>query len=113
MREKVDVLTRLERRARALDPRVVQVMASLAGEHETVLIARSDGMLAADVRPLVRISITVIVEEHGRREQGYAGGGGAPRLRLLHRRASRYVCEAGRRSGVDQPRRRAKRRPAT
>ena len=72
---KVDVLTRLERLARALDPRVVQVMASLAGEHETVLIARSDGLLAADVRPLVRMSITVIVEEHGRREQGYAGGG--------------------------------------
>ena len=73
--EKVAVLTRLERRARALDPRVVQVMASLAGEHETVLIARSDGLLAADVRPLVRISITVIVEQDGRREQGYAGGG--------------------------------------
>jgi len=73
--EKVAVLTRLERRARALDPRVVQVMASLAGEHETVLIARSDGVLAADERPLVRISITVIVEENGRREQGHAGGG--------------------------------------
>ena len=72
---KVDLLTRLERFARALDPRVVQVMASLAGEHETVLIARSDGLLAADVRPLVRVSITVIVEEHGRREQGHAGGG--------------------------------------
>jgi len=73
--DKVAVLTRLERRARALDPRVVQVMASLAGEHETVLIARSDGVLAADERPLVRISITVIVEEGGRREQGFAGGG--------------------------------------
>ena len=72
---KVDLLTRLERIARALDPRVVQVMASLAGEHETVLITRSDGLLAADVRPLVRVSITVIVEEHGRREQGYSGGG--------------------------------------
>ncbi|HEY7788596.1 MAG TPA: metalloprotease TldD [Casimicrobiaceae bacterium] len=72
---KVDVLTRLEGVARSLDPRVVQVMASLAGEHETVLIARSDGLLTADVRPLVRISITVIVEEHGRREQGYSGGG--------------------------------------
>jgi TldD protein len=53
----------------------VQVMASLAGEHETVLIARSDGLLTADVRPLVRMSITVIVEQNGRREQGYAGGG--------------------------------------
>jgi TldD protein len=73
---KVDLLERLEARARARDPRVVQVMASLAGEHETVLIARSDGLLVADVRPLVRVSITVIVEENGRREQGYAGGGG-------------------------------------
>ena len=51
-------------------------MASLAGEHETILIARSDGLIAADVRPLVRMSITVIVEENGRREQGYSGGGG-------------------------------------
>jgi TldD protein len=73
---KVQLLERLEAMARAIDPRVVQVMASLAGEHETVLIARSDGLLVADVRPLVRVSITVIVEESGRREQGYAGGGG-------------------------------------
>jgi TldD protein len=62
--------------ARARDPRVAQVMASLAGEYEAVLIARSDGLIAADVRPLVRVSLTVIVEEGGRREQGYAGGGG-------------------------------------
>jgi TldD protein len=73
---KVALLERLEAKARARDPRVVQVMASLAGEHETVLIARSDGLMVADVRPLVRVSITVIVEENGRREQGYAGGGG-------------------------------------
>jgi TldD protein len=73
---KVAVLHRLEGMARAADPRVVQVMASLAGEHEVVLIARSDGQIVADVRPLSRISITVIVEEHGRREQGYSGGGG-------------------------------------
>jgi len=73
---KVQLLERLQAKARAIDPRVVQVMASLAGEHETVLIARSDGLLVADVRPLVRVSITVIVEEGGRREQGYAGGGG-------------------------------------
>jgi TldD protein len=51
-------------------------MASLAGEQETVLIARSDGEIVADVRPLVRVSITVIVEENGRREQGHSGGGG-------------------------------------
>ena len=73
---KVALLERLEAKARALDSRVVQVMASLAGEHETILIARSDGLVAADVRPLTRVSITVIVEEAGRREQGYAGGGG-------------------------------------
>jgi TldD protein len=61
---------------RERDPRVVQVMASLAGEYDVVLVVRSDGWLAADVRPLVRVSLTVIVEEDGRREQGYAGGGG-------------------------------------
>jgi len=75
-RDKVALLERLEKLARAEDPRVTHVMASLAGEHETILVARSDGMLVADVRPLVRMSLTVIVEENGRREQGYAGGGG-------------------------------------
>ena len=73
---KVALLERLEQMARARDPRVVQVMASLAGEYEAILVARSDGLIAADVRPLVRVSLTVIVEEDGRREQGYAGGGG-------------------------------------
>ena len=74
--DKVALLTKLERKARDRDPRVVQVMASLTGEHETVLIARSDGLVVADVRPLVRLSLTLIVEEDGRREQGFAGGGG-------------------------------------
>jgi TldD protein len=73
---KVELLERLERHARALDPRVVQVIAHLAGEYEVVLVARSDGVLAADVRPLVRLSLQVIVESEGRREQGSAGGGG-------------------------------------
>jgi len=73
---KVALLERIERRARALDPRVSQVMAYLAGEYEVVLVARSDGILAADVRPLVRLSLQVIVEDHGRREQGSSGGGG-------------------------------------
>ena len=53
-----------------------QVMASLAASHEVVLIAASDGTLAADVRPLVRMNVAVIVEQNGRREQGYSGGGG-------------------------------------
>ncbi len=74
--DKVALLDRLERKTRARDPRVVQVMASISGEHETILIARSDGRLAADVRPLVHLSLSVIVEEGGRRERGYAGGGG-------------------------------------
>ena len=74
--DKVSLLERLERHARALDPRVVQVMASLSGEYEVMLVARSDGLTAADVRPLVRLSLTVIAEENGRREQGSAGGGG-------------------------------------
>jgi TldD protein len=74
--EKVGLLERLERIARARDPRVVQVIASLSGEYEAILVARSDGLIAADVRPLVRLSLNVIVEENGRREQGMAGGGG-------------------------------------
>ncbi len=73
---KVKLLERLESFARAIDPRVQQVMASLAGEYEVVLVAGSDGRLAADIRPLVRCSISVIVEENGKREQGGAGGGG-------------------------------------
>jgi len=73
---KVELLERLERYARALDPRVTQVMAGLVGEYELVLVARSDGLLNADVRPLVRLSLQVIVESNGKREQGSAGGGG-------------------------------------
>ena len=75
-REKVSLLEKLERYARALDSRVVQVMATLAGEYEVILVARADGILAADVRPLTRLSLQVIVEQDGRREQGSAGGGG-------------------------------------
>ncbi|NNM69987.1 MAG: metalloprotease TldD [Gallionella sp.] len=74
--DKVTLLERLEGYARALDTRVVQVMASLAGEYEVVMIARSDGLMNADIRPLVRLSVQVIIESGGRREQGSAGGGG-------------------------------------
>ncbi|MGH8052788.1 MAG: metalloprotease TldD [Stenotrophomonas sp.] len=73
---KVEVLKRLDRYLRAADPRVQQVMVSLSGGVDTVLIARSDGVLAADVRPLVRLNVQVIVEQNGRRESGYSGGGG-------------------------------------
>ncbi len=74
--DKVALLERLERFTRQLDRRITQVVASLAGEYEVVLVIRSDGLLAADVRPLVRLSVQVIAEENGRREQGVAGGGG-------------------------------------
>ena len=74
--QKVALLEKLEKKCRALDPRIIQVMASLGGEYEVVLIARADGTLAADVRPLVRISVQVIAEANGRRETGSSGGGG-------------------------------------
>ena len=73
---KVKLLEKVEQLARAKDPRVAQVMAGLAAEYDVVLVARADGTLAADVRPLVRLSVTVIAEQQGRREVGSAGGGG-------------------------------------
>jgi len=73
---KVGLLERVEQLARAKDPRVVQVMAGLASEYDVVMVARADGTLAADVRPLVRLSVTVIAEQNGRREMGSGGGGG-------------------------------------
>src|SRR3954471_22448155 len=73
---KVGLLEKLERLCRKIDPRVTQVMANLGGEYEVVLVARSDGVTAADVRPLVRLSVQVIVEENGKRESGSSGGGG-------------------------------------
>jgi TldD protein len=74
--QKVALLERVEKMARAKDPRVVQVMAGLAAEYDVVLVARADGTRAADVRPLVRVSVTVIAEQNGRREVGSGGGGG-------------------------------------
>lgn len=74
--DKVAWLERVDRETRALDPRIVQVMASVTAVHEVVLVATSDGELAADVRPLVRFNVSVIAEANGRREQGYAGSGG-------------------------------------
>ncbi|MDZ7938267.1 MAG: metalloprotease TldD [Rhodoferax sp.] len=73
---KVALLGKVEKLARAKDPRVIQVMAGLAAEYDVVMVARADGTLAADVRPLVRLSVTVIAEQKGRREVGSGGGGG-------------------------------------
>src|SRR4051812_33079750 len=74
--EKVKLLEAIDREARSLDSRITQVMASLSASHDTVLVMASDGTLAGDVRPLVRLNVSVIIEHEGRREQGYAGGGG-------------------------------------
>jgi TldD protein len=74
--DKVGLLERVEKMARAKDPHVKQVMASLGMEYDVVMIAGSDGRLSADVRPLVRLSLSVVVERNGRRETGNAGGGG-------------------------------------
>lgn len=73
---KIDLLQRLDRHARAQDPAIVQVTASLAAAHDVVLVMASDGTLATDVRPLVRCNVSVIAERNGRRERGSAGGGG-------------------------------------
>ncbi|CAN7155126.1 metalloprotease TldD [Acidovorax sp. LjRoot118] len=92
---KVALLERLEKRARAKDPRVAQVMAGLASEYDVVLVARADGTLAADVRPLVRLSVTVIAEQNGRREMGSAGGGGRFGLAYFDdEQMGQYVDEA-------------------
>ncbi len=74
--DKLALLQEADRAARAEDPKVSEVMVSLAGQYETVLVAAMDGTLAADVRPLVRMSITVIATDGNRRERGSAGGGG-------------------------------------
>jgi TldD protein len=85
--EKIALLERIEKVARARDPRVKQVMASVASEYDVVLVVRSDGLMAGDVRPLVRVSLTVIVEGSGaaagRREQGFSGGGARTDLRFF------------------------------
>ena len=92
---KVQLLEKVEQLARAKDPRVAQVMAGMASEYDVVLVARADGTLAADVRPLVRLSVTVIAEQGGRREVGSAGGGGRFGLAYFDdAQINQYVDEA-------------------
>jgi len=80
---KIETLREIDAFARALDPRVVQVTASLAASLQEVVILRPDGQLLSDTRPMTRVNVAVIVEENGRREQGSAGGGGRRGLRGL------------------------------
>jgi TldD protein len=74
--DKVALLQEIDAWCRARDPRVVQVMASLAGERREVEILRADGRLIRDVRPLCRVNVQITVERDGRRENGFAGAGG-------------------------------------
>ncbi len=101
--EKVELLKRIDAATRALDPRIKQVTVSLAGTWEHVLVAASDGSLSADVRPLVRFNVSVIVEQNGRRERGGQGGGGRTDYRyfLEEDRAMGYAREALRQALVN------------
>jgi TldD protein len=101
--DKVALLARLDRETRALDPRVVEVVATLSALYEAVLVVASDGTLAADIRPLVRLNVSVILEQNGRREQGYAGQGGRGDLTLVmsHATALELAREAVRQAAVN------------
>lgn len=74
--DKLTLLRQVDEAARALDPRIQQVNVSLVGVQETILVLNSEGEMSADIRPLVRLNVSVIAEDKGRREQGFAGGGG-------------------------------------
>ncbi|HSH26279.1 MAG TPA: metalloprotease TldD, partial [Wenzhouxiangella sp.] len=74
--ERVELLRTIDAYVRSLDERISQVSVNLSSSHESILVATTDGMLAGDVRPLVRLDIRVLMEEDGQREQGMSGGGG-------------------------------------
>ena len=101
--EKVELLKNIDVATRALDPRIQQVTVSLSGVWEQVLVAANDGTLAADVRPLVRFNVNVVVEQNGRRERGNNGGGGRTDYRYFLRedRAMSYAREAVRQALVN------------
>ena len=101
--EKVELLQRIDRATRALDPRIKQVTVSLAGVWDRILVAAHDGSLSADIRPLVRFNVSVIVEQNGRRERGGHGGGGRTDYRyfLSEDRAMGYAREALRQALVN------------
>jgi TldD protein len=100
--EKTALIARVDKATRALDPRVEQVVISMTGGQDLVLVAASDGTLAADIRPLVRFNVSIIVEQDGRREQGYSGGGARSDLRyfLSGDLPMQYAREAVRQASV-------------
>lgn len=74
--EKIGLLESIDKEARRIDPRVIQVNASLSGSYEVVMVADMHGQMTADIRPMVSVHVSVIVEDKGRRESGRSGGGG-------------------------------------
>jgi TldD protein len=101
--EKIALLERLDAITRAVDPRIREVIVSLIGVHELILVAASDGTLATDVRPLMRVNVVAIAEQGGRREQGFAGGGGRSGYGWLleEDRAAGFAREAARQALVN------------
>ncbi len=101
--DKVELLRKLDQLARDIDQRVIQVTVSMVAVQDTIMVARADGLLAADIRPLVRMNVSVIVEQDGRREQGSSGGGGRYGLQYFidHDRAGDYAREAVRQALVN------------
>jgi TldD protein len=101
--DKIALLREVDAHARSRDSRIKQVIVSLAATVDTILVAASDGTLAADVRPLVRMSVQVIAEHHGRREEGRSGGGGRYGYRELieNGRALQFADEAVRQALVN------------
>ncbi len=100
---KVELLAKLDERTRAMDPRIVQVNAGISSLYEVILVLASDGTLGADVRPLVRLNVSVILEDDGRREQGFAGTGGRSDLSLIANEdvPARLATEAVRQAAVN------------
>ncbi|HHZ88372.1 MAG TPA: metalloprotease TldD [Chromatiales bacterium] len=101
--QKVDLLRQVDAEARKQDPRVVEVIASLAATHDVILLAASDGSLNGDIRPLVRMNVTVIVEQGDKREQASCGGGGRRSYQWFgeDEHALEYAREAVRRALVN------------
>ena len=100
--QKTALLLEIDAATRDLDARVEQVIVSLSSSQDLVLVAASDGTMAADVRPLIRLNVSVILEEGGQREQGYAGGGARADLHYFadSERPMEYAREAVRQAAV-------------
>ncbi len=99
-RDKISLLQEIDQYARSIDSRVKQVFVNLSGEYDTVLMMSGEGRLIADVRPLVNMMVSVIVEDNGSRERGSAGGGGRAGYEILTASgmAKHYAEEAVRRA---------------